>query len=79
MQYLTPERYKLLTGEPWPDNAAVYYRFIGGNVVGPWLVGVHRPLSPWDGKPQRKFSSMYQVICATEAGPPTDNWEPEEK
>jgi hypothetical protein len=67
----TPERYEKRTGEPWPDDGAVYARI--RRTTGEW--------SRWD---VFKFgcakANMFnaQIVCATEAGPPPHYWKPEE-
>jgi hypothetical protein len=65
----TPEQYKERTGEPWPDNAAVYWKWADDDA---WTIGKYSvmrdeydPFGVW-------------IICATEAGPPPEGWRPEE-
>jgi hypothetical protein len=64
----TPEQWEKRTGEPWPDEAAVYIRAADGSsswIVKQYLdVKIHNWLVP------------ITIICATEAGRPPDNWKP---
>jgi hypothetical protein len=73
----TPEKWEKRTGEPWPENGAVYTR--SKNKIEPWDVTL------W-GKHKQAISFIERmgydphkplVICATEAGPPPDDWRPE--
>jgi hypothetical protein len=69
----TPEQYQKRTGEPWPDNGAVYARACVSS-AGHWC--------KWGVTAFWKAEwTMYetQIICATEAGPPPDDWRPMEK
>jgi hypothetical protein len=64
----TPERWKERTGKEWPNNAAVSYSTSDHG----WYADTYslaRILS---------MTSSVQIICATEAGPPPDDWKPEE-
>jgi hypothetical protein len=71
----TPEQWEKRTGEPWPDDWAVYVRL------------------PNDAREKRRIYDCYayktakelksshpgtELACATEAGPPPNNWRPEE-
>jgi hypothetical protein len=67
-RWYTPEEW----GEPWPDNGAVYAR--ARFMTGEW--------SAWAACNYADAKlTMYttQIICATEAGPPPDDWRPEGK
>jgi hypothetical protein len=66
----TPEQYEKRTGEPWPDKWAVYRR-------------KNYPNTGWTSWEVLSYGWarfcvwQYQIICATEAGPPPDDWEPD--
>jgi hypothetical protein len=77
-RWYTPERWKEETGEAWPDNNGVFTRL------------VNRPNDEWDaclyGKHKIAVNLLASlgapsyplyVVCATEAGPPPDDWKPE--
>jgi hypothetical protein len=73
----TPEQRKERTGEEWPDNAPVWVKtqdLEKGRVYG-WSL-----LTLMTAKEVRK-NCVWPcfIICATEAGPPPDGWEPEEE
>jgi hypothetical protein len=71
----TPEQWEQRTGEPWHGNWAVYVRLIEENYRGPdsveWAVNTYKNV--------RKWHDDSQIVCATEAGPPPNNWRPEEE
>jgi hypothetical protein len=71
----TPEQWEKRTGEPWPDNGAVYfqYRYTNGKFCG-WQAAsyLHAQVEPL-------FRTEKLIVVATEAGPPPDGWEPEEE
>jgi hypothetical protein len=78
----TPEQYGKRTGKPWPDNWAVYERkniFIGGEKDGEWrtnsLSGARGDFWVKEVEPD----IVIDIVCATEAGPPPDDWKPEEE
>jgi hypothetical protein len=71
-RWVTPEQWEAEMGEPWPDDWAVYIRYMG--IHGKWLewhVTVYETV---------KFSvylpDKLQIICATEAGPPPEHFDP---
>jgi hypothetical protein len=87
----TPEQWEKRTGEKWPDDWAVYWRYseIFAYKAKEWIPG--KELVPvyyaWDlefyGPLKEKYSSeiyddRIDIVCATEAGPPPDDWKPEE-
>jgi hypothetical protein len=83
----TPEQRKKRTGKAWPDDWSVYYRFAymhktcAGSYelfLGDWLVGVHRHIVSNHKDAQKERIGKYQWVCATEAGPPPDDWRPDE-
>jgi hypothetical protein len=61
----TPEQYKKRTGKDWPDEGAVYFRCI--HIEPGW--GVCRYISA------KRDCDL--CVCATEAGPPPEDWKPE--
>jgi hypothetical protein len=66
----TPEQWNERTGEDWPDDWAVYSR--AEHTDGTW--------SPWQVSDYAYAKcTMYktQIVCATEAGKPPENWKPE--
>jgi hypothetical protein len=64
----TPEQREKRTGEAWPDNGAVYalVELLHGELL--WEVMSHDTA---------KTAANY-IVCAAEAGPPPNNWQPEE-
>jgi hypothetical protein len=62
----TPEQWKELTGEEWPEAWGVYTLFYGGWILQRYreakLMGTYMPIT---------------IVCATEAGPPPEDWRPE--
>jgi hypothetical protein len=70
-RWYTPERWEAETGEPWPDNGAVWQliEWWKDPPVYQWLLSEHR-----FAKTEERI-----VVCATEAGPPPDGWRPEEE
>jgi hypothetical protein len=79
-RYLTPERWEAETGEPWPDNGAVYF----WNGCAGWTIMHYRRWKEmiiklgeeggYERLPEKE--TQYPAVCATEAGPP-DGWRPE--
>jgi hypothetical protein len=67
----TPEQWEKRTGEKYPGTWAVYMRV--QNKKGEWSGWL-----PTSYGASRLTLSVSQVVCATEAGPPPDTWEPEE-
>jgi hypothetical protein len=62
----TPEQYRERTGEEWPDDWAVYVPAVEGGYV-PEIYSL------------AQFAGAEIIVCATEAGPPPDDWRPEGK
>jgi hypothetical protein len=72
----TPEQWKKRTGKSWPEGAAVYFRMctdkFGGFIVYTYkdalrlrdMAIAHAGITP-----------KYQIVCATEAGPPPDTYQ----
>jgi hypothetical protein len=73
----TPEQYEKRTGEPWPDDWAVYalYEDNGGRLK--WFAQ-SRGFTEKQIKRNKSDSRIKMMVCATEAGPPPDDWRPEE-
>jgi hypothetical protein len=83
----TPEQWEKRTGNPWSDELAVYYRDRGYADVGKTEWSLWRGMLYKDAKKEARDEKPhmsgvtladYQIACATEAGPPPDDWEPEE-
>jgi hypothetical protein len=71
-RFYTPERWEAETGKPWPDNGAMYFRHktLDGGYVS-WALCDH--------KKYKRYVEVYPFngfigVCATEAGPPPDDW-----
>jgi hypothetical protein len=52
----------------------VYYDEFSGE----WYANLYRYISAYDKELRKTLSGKHQIICATEAGPPPDDWRPEE-
>jgi hypothetical protein len=70
LRWETPDQYKKRTGEEWPDNAAVYIRQVDGS--SPWTVKQYLDVKVTN------WLVPITIICATEAGPPPEDWKLEE-
>jgi hypothetical protein len=70
----TPEQYQKRTGNLWLDKAPVYFR--PSDDYADWTL-----VSFEFAKYQitLRHSPKFQIICASEAGPPPNNWRPELK
>jgi hypothetical protein len=68
----TTEQHRKRTGRDWPENALVYYRYAG---AGEAYVD-----SEWGYVTYKRIRGFvrHQIVCATEAGRPPDDWKPEE-
>jgi hypothetical protein len=69
-EFETLERYRQRTGQPWPENGAVYAREMVRD-TGRW--------TRWwvtTTKNENRFWRT-QIVIATEAGMPPDDWRPE--
>jgi hypothetical protein len=75
-QWETPKQREKRTGKVWPDNAAVYWR-MRDDKKSKWYKWFPMPLEMAE-MAIAKTIGEHQLICATEAGPPPDDWEPEE-
>jgi hypothetical protein len=75
-RWYTPEQWKERTGEPWPDNGAVYYQYTRDNKYDVWRVGTYKNILYSKRDFELSGAGTHQIICATEAGPPPDGWRP---
>jgi hypothetical protein len=76
----TPEQYRERTGEDWPENALVYYRYAGASetyIDGEWGYAAYKRIRGFATKAEQHKSGRYQIVCANEAGPPPVDYEPE--
>jgi hypothetical protein len=76
----TPEQYRERTGRDWPENALVYYRYVGASeiyVAGEWSYAAYKRIRGFAREEKKYKSGRYQIVCATEAGIPPDDWKPE--
>jgi hypothetical protein len=73
----TPEQYEKRTGKKWPDDWAVYalYEDNGGSLK--WFAQ-SRGFTEKQIKRNKSGSGIKMMVCATEAGPPPDEWGMEE-
>jgi hypothetical protein len=76
-RYETPGQYKERTGKEWPDDWAVYIKVPTDMPI--WQV---RSFIDAQSGYITDLLSAYEItniICATEAGAPPDDWKPEEE
>jgi hypothetical protein len=71
----TPEQREKRTGEAWPDDWAVYALYEDNDGQRQWFWGGYGKERDKTG---RKSKNPIAIVCATEAGPPPDDWRPEE-
>jgi hypothetical protein len=71
----TPEQYKKRTGESWPDDWAVYALYETNDGERQWFC---ESCGYAQHKGKRKSNNPKIIICAGYAGPPPDDWRPEE-
>jgi hypothetical protein len=64
----TPEQWEKRTGKAWPDDWPVWN--ITKEMIG---------ISTMAEEAERKKWGNHVYVCATEAGPPPDDWRPEEE
>jgi hypothetical protein len=72
-RWYTPEQWEKRTGKAWPDDWAVFalerrYTVLNDVIMG--FEAMSYGAAKWKG--------LDKIICATEAGPPPDDWRPEE-
>ena len=70
--YITPEQYKNLTGDEWPDEAAVYITYADDSECE-WFSETYGNAKGF----QQRCTEKITVIIATAAGLPPDDWRPE--
>jgi hypothetical protein len=77
-RWYTPERWEAETGKPWPDNGAVYviHQKFEIDFYPDWYITNY--LSAKYKKDRKEYAIAF-IVCATEAGPPPDDWKPEEE
>jgi hypothetical protein len=69
-RFYTPEQREAETGEPWPENGAVYFLADDIDAIATfWGVCRYKTAK----------QSLHFCVCATEAGAPPDDWRPEEE
>jgi hypothetical protein len=74
----TTEQWERRTGEPWPDDWAVYVQITRGDngYVYKWKPSTLREALINKSSPIWE-NHQIEIICATEAGPPPEDWRPE--
>jgi ParB family chromosome partitioning protein len=75
LRWETPEQWEKRTGDPWPDVGAVYALYEKNDGEREWYG------QSWDftkNQQKKKNSNIMAVVIATEAGPPPDDWKPDE-
>jgi hypothetical protein len=75
----TPEQWKQRTGEPWPDNGAVYALTELGKIDMGWMAMSYQLAKKRFHYEDFDYGCVCAIICAIEAGPPPDDWRPEEE
>jgi hypothetical protein len=82
-RWYTPEQWEERTGEPWPENGAVYFwnGCAGWAIMyyGRWKEMIIKLGEEGGYKRLPEKETQYPAVCATEAGPPPDGWRPENK
>jgi hypothetical protein len=77
-QWETPEQYKARTGKAWAEDWAVYFRICTDKFGGFTVYTYKDALRLYDmAVAHTGITPEYQIVCATEAGPPPDDWRPE--
>jgi hypothetical protein len=71
----TPEQRLKRTGEAWPEDWAVYAVYEDNDGKKKWFSGCYCR----ERERMRKGKIPEMIVCATEAGPPPDDWRPMEK
>jgi hypothetical protein len=73
----TPEEYLTRTGEEWPDDGAVYFCAFVKTPSSFTVYTYEDALRVLDmTRAHTGFDVKYQIVCATEAGPPPNDWRP---
>jgi hypothetical protein len=79
-RWYTPEQWEKHTGERWPERAAVYYLSYRYSkwYVSDWGLLQEMRFDLGDTTQHNAKFAPLRAVCATEAGPPPDDWKPEE-
>jgi hypothetical protein len=72
----TPEQWEKRTGEKWLDSWAVYALYENKDGTSQWFWGGYKKELD---RATRHNKNPLNIVCATEAGPPPDDWRLEEK
>jgi hypothetical protein len=75
----TPEQYKERTGEDWPDDGPVWTRITNtkNRKKATWSLNRYGEMKNNTECRIKNSIFRYEIILATEAGRPPDDWEPE--
>jgi hypothetical protein len=73
----TPEQREKRTGDPWPDNAPVWARL--DTTLPCWVLFTFSQAMSGKIFHNGHTFSVVVVVCATEAGKPSDGWKPGEE
>jgi hypothetical protein len=78
-RWYTPKQWEQCTGKAWPDSGAVYWRYKRDmeREDKKWYINIYI-LALRSAKYVGMANDAKQIICATEAGPPPEDWEPGE-
>jgi hypothetical protein len=68
----TPEQYEARTGEPWSDNAPVWFRLYERSGLADFVWGVCRYIAA-------KKCGDRDIVCAQGPKAPPDDWRPEKE
>jgi hypothetical protein len=71
----TPNQWEKRTGKAWPDDWAVYALYENNDGQRQWFWGGYEKERDKAG---RRGKNPIAIVCAAEAGPPPDDWRPEE-
>jgi hypothetical protein len=77
LRWHTLDQWERRTGKPYSDKAPVYVRF-RNKFEGHTTKEKSYYWALYTYGDTRAFRKHNLIVCATEAGPPTDDWEPEE-
>jgi hypothetical protein len=74
----TPEQYEKRTGEKWPDEAPVWERYVSPNSKGLWELEIYNEAKDTVEERREHGYTWTEIVLATKAGIPPDDWKPEE-
>jgi hypothetical protein len=74
----TPEQWEQRTGKPWPDGWAVYALTELGKIDMGWMAMPYQLAKKRFHYEDFDYGCVSTIVCATEAGPPPNDWRPEE-